>query len=69
MCLLLNPGTNVGYTQPVYSTTESEGHIQLCVVVKLAQNRTSKPFNLEVLTSNGTASQYGFYTVKTPLDN
>lgn len=55
ICLLLNPGIHVGYTQSVYSVNEREGHIQLCAIVKQAQSGVSRPFNLEVFTSNGTA--------------
>jgi len=41
----------------MYTVSEDEGYIELCVQVKYSQSGAARPFSLSVFTSDGTAGE------------
>ena len=59
LCVLLVP-IDVGYEFTVYTTTEGEGFVTLCVVVMNLDEGSPRPFVISATTDDGVASKLDF---------
>ena len=63
-CTCPYAGIHVGYSRPMYTISEDEGHIELCVKVKYSQSGAARPFSLSVFTSDGTACEQWVFSTQ-----